>query len=239
MLNLTFRNADLPEDYSVHVRTLQLFMKRLRKYLGTRKIRSFSCGEYGDDNLRPHYHSLIFNYNFPDLLFYKYTPQKNKLYTSQILSTLWPYGFSTIGDVTFESAAYVARYIMKKYTNSDPQKVVDHYTRIHPITGKAVIVQPEFVTPSRRPGLGAPWLKRFKSDVYPSDFIIERGQRMKPPRFYDQQLSEEELTELKRRRKAKGVPNKWNGTKERLAVRATVRDARIKSLQRKLKDDDQ
>lgn len=230
-ITLTFSDEHLPEDYSVHVRTWQLFMKRLRKSVGTKKIRSFACGEYGDENLRPHYHAILFNHDFSDKLFYKKTPQKLNLFTSQLLSTLWPYGHSTIGDVTFESAAYVARYVMKKFTGPD---AAAHYTRVHPLTGKTVTVQPEFVTQSRRPGLGAPWLERFKSDVYPSDYVVERGMKMNPPRFYDLKLTEEELTQLKRRRKARGVQHKWNGTKERLRVRAVVRDARIKSLQRKL-----
>lgn len=237
-VTLTFSDEHLPEDYSVHVRTWQLFMKRLRKSLGGKKIRSFACGEYGDENLRPHYHAILFNHDFSDKLFYKKTPQNQKLFTSQKLQTIWPYGHCTIGAVSFESAAYVARYVMKKYTNSlDPSKVEQYYTRINPVTGKACRVQPEFCTGSRRPGLGAPWLKRFKSDVYPSDYIIERNMKMKPPRFYDQKLTEEELNELKRRRKRAGVKNKWNGTPERLRVRATVRDARIKSLKRSLKDD--
>jgi len=208
-------------------------MKKLRKSLGSKKIRSFASGEYTDEKQRPHYHAILFNHDFSDKKFFKFTPQKNKLYTSDILSNLWGNGFCTVGNVTFESAAYVARYVMKKYTGPDAEA---HYTRIHPLTGKAVTVQPEFVTQSRRPGLGAPWLERFHTDVYPSDFVIERGMRMNPPRFYDQKLTEEELTQLKRRRKAKGVPNKWNGTPERLKVRAAVRDARIKSLKRKLED---
>jgi len=234
-ITLTYSDEHLPKDYSVHVREWQLFMKRLRKSLDNKKIRSFASGEYTEETLRPHYHAILFNHDFSDKIFFKKTPQKNILYTSPTLSQLWPFGFSTIGAVTFESAAYVARYVMKKYTNNDPDKVVQHYTRIHPLTREAVIVQPEFVTQSRRPGLGAPWLERFKSDVYPSDYVVHDGAKMNPPRFYDKILTEEELTELKRRRKAKGVPNKWNGTTERLKVRATVRDARIKSLQRTLK----
>lgn len=229
-ITLTFSNDHLPPDYSVHVRTWQLFMKRLRKELGSKKIRSFACGEYGETNLRPHYHAIIFNHYFPDALLYK-TVNGNNLYTSQILSKIWPYGHAILGDVTFESAAYVARYVMKKYTGDQSDA---HYTRVHPLTKEIVRVQPEFVTQSRRPGLGAPWLEKYRSDVYPDDFVIARNMKMKPPRFYDQQLTEEELEELKRRRKKTGRQFAADSTPDRLAVRETVKVSKLKCLKRTL-----
>lgn len=244
-ITLTFADEHLPANYSVDVRDWQLFMKRLRKSLGSKKIRSFACGEYGDRNLRPHYHAILFNHDFNDKIFYKKTTQNLPLYTSQSLSALWPFGHCTVGAVTFESCAYVARYVMKKITGPD---AAVHYTRQHPLTGETVQVAPEFVTQSRRPGLGAPWLERFKSDVYPGDYVVERGMRMQPPRFYDQKLTEEELEDVKRERQLK----RWRGnyvkhrrgspkanTPERRHARAVIRDARIKSLQRNLKDDEQ
>jgi len=80
----------------------------------------FHCGEYGSKTGRPHYHACIFKYDFPDKVFYT---ERNgyKLFTSQILQDLWtdpsdglPYGYCSVGSLTFESAAYVARYILKK-----------------------------------------------------------------------------------------------------------------------------
>lgn len=231
-ITLTFSNEHLPVNYSVSVRDWQLFMKRLRKSLPqSQKIRSFACGEYGEENLRPHYHAILFNKDFSDKQFYKRDRNGNVLYTSQQLSQIWPFGHATTGDVTFESAAYVARYVMKKITGEPAEA---HYTRMHPLTGKIHRVQPEFVTQSRRPGLGAPWLERFKSDVYPSDFIITRGARSRPPRFYDERLTEEELEELKRRRKATGRRFKDDNTPERLRVRHEVAKARVALLKRTL-----
>jgi len=114
-----------------------------------------------------------------------------------------------------------------------------HYTRIHPVTSKICRVQPEFVTQSRRPGLGAPWLARYKDDVYPHDFIIARGMKMQPPRFYDSKLSEEEINEIKRLRKQRGARHKVDNTPERLRVRETIKKARIQLLKRNLKDNEQ
>lgn len=235
-ITLTFADEHLPEDYSVHVRTWQLFMKKVRKHYEPKKIRFYACGEYGEANLRPHYHAILFNHDFTDKRLWKTDRAGNRLYTSKELTELWGFGHCTTGDVTFESAAYVARYVMKKLTVSgDGQHVVDHYyTRIHPVTKQAVRVQPEFCVSSRRPGLGAPWLERYKTDVYPSDFVVSRGMKMAPPRFYDQKLTEEELTELKRHRKLNSHRFKADNTKERLAVRETVKKSKLSLLKRTL-----
>ncbi len=115
-ITLTYNTEHLPEDRSLEVRVFQLFMKRLRKRFGT-KIRFYACGEYGDQNGRPHYHACLFNHDFQDKKLWKRGKDPSlDLYRSADLEKLWPYGYSSIGEVTFQSAAYVARYIMKKIT---------------------------------------------------------------------------------------------------------------------------
>ena len=234
-ITLTYDREHLPANYSISVREWQLFMKKLRDRLSGRKIRFYACGEYGDQKLRPHYHAIIFGYDFPDKKIFK-TENGNTLYTSEQLTSTWGLGHCTTGDVTFESAAYVARYVMKKITG---EQAVDHYTRIHPHTGEAHTVTPEFTVMSRRPGIGAPWLLKYRRDVYPSDQVITRGMVTRPPRFYDNQLTEEEVEQIKRRRKKEGLVHKPNQTPARLRARAEIRDQRIQSLKRKLPEDDQ
>lgn len=73
-ITLTYDDDHLPADFSVHVKTWQLFMYRLRDSL-PQKIRFFACGEYGDTTQRPHYHALIFNHSFPDKTHFKKTSQ--------------------------------------------------------------------------------------------------------------------------------------------------------------------
>ena len=184
-ITLTYNDKNLPKDGSLNLRHFQLFMKRLRKKTG-KKIRFYHCGEYGEKFKRPHYHACLFGYQFPDLRYFK-TINGNKLYTSKYLDSVWTnkngetMGFSTIGNVTFESAAYVARYIMKKING---EKAEAHY--VNKETGE--ILKPEYTTMSRRPGgLGAEWLKKYKTDVYPGDFVVVRGKKMKPPKYYDRQ----------------------------------------------------
>ena len=92
----------------------------------------------------------------------------------------------TVGELTFESAAYVARYVVKKRTGKEAKT---HYTRMYE-SGELVDLKPEFVTMSRRPGIGNEWFKKYKNDVYPKDFTTIRGKRMKPPKYYDRLLEE-------------------------------------------------
>lgn len=181
-ITLTYDDKHLPEKSSLNISHFQNFMKRLRKSIYPKKVRYYHCGEYGDLNARPHYHSLLFNHGFEDRkLFSK--RDDIRLYTSDILSGLWPFGFSTVGEVTFESAAYVARYIMKKVTGD---RAKDHYQgRTH-----------EYSTMSRRPGIGKGWYEKFKADVYPSDRVVVRGVFTRPPRFYDSLLGREDRSTI-------------------------------------------
>lgn len=171
-LTLTYADEYLPANGSIDPEAPVLFMKRLRKTYGA-KIRSFGCAEYGEQLQRPHYHICLFNFDFSDK---KPLKEVNgyKVYVSKNLEKLWPYGHSTVGTLTFESAAYTARYVTKKITGKKSQ---EHYGARAP--EKPVCV-------SRRPGLGKPWLEKFHADVYSAiDGVILRGKKMKPPKYYD------------------------------------------------------
>jgi len=117
-LTLTYNEESLPADGGLDKTHFQKFMKRYRQHLerneGGQKIRYYMCGEYGDQTNRPHYHALIFGHNFSDKTLFRKTDSGHNLYTSTILDNLWTHGFCNIGELTFESAAYTARYIMKK-----------------------------------------------------------------------------------------------------------------------------
>lgn len=217
-LTLTYSPENLPPGGSLRPADLQLFMKRLRKHIAPTKVRYFQCGEYGSQLGRPHHHAILFGFNFPDRR--KVTPT---LWRSPLLEELWPHGHSSIGEATFESAAYVARYVVKKVTGDAAES---HYQ------GKVK----EYVTMSRRPGIGATWYTRYKSDVYPHDQVIIRGGiRCKPPRFYDGRLEIENpklLRALKLSRKEKGESNKDNNP-YRLLVRGSVAAAKLKNSARR------
>lgn len=239
-ITLTYDNHHLPEDYSVSKREWQLFLKRLRELIEPIRIRFFACGEYGTENLRPHYHALIFGYAFPDREFHSTAKGGSRQFTSAILQQAWPYGRALIGDVTVQSAAYVAGYCMGKIYGDD-EVAKRHYLRTHPISGLTVTVQPEFQLQSRRPGIGADWFAKFKGDCFPSDFIVIDGRQRRVPAFYARKLDEAEQKKLKGEHKLKAAQpsKKAERTPARLAVREYIKTDRLSKLQRTLKDDDQ
>ena len=146
-------------------------MKRLRKELGD-GIRFYGCGEYGENFGRPHYHVCLFNRDFPDKKRYGPDAGDKTLYTSELLSSLWPNGGSIVAGVSWDSISYVAGYVCDKITGKDADC---HYG------GR----DPEFGVMSRRPGLGADYLARYGDEVYAHDSVVINGREVKPPRFYD------------------------------------------------------
>lgn len=231
-LTLTYDNEHLPRDHSLDITHFQKFMKRLRKKYPQR-IRFYHCGEYGEGNGRPHYHALLFNHDFADKTLWQKTTNGDLLFRSESLERLWPLGLSTIGTVTFESAAYVARYIMKKQTGPNS---IDHYTWVDE-HGEVHQLRPEYTTMSRRPGIGADWLKKFKGDVYPDDVVVLDNKKYRPPRAYDahhEVMAPEDHKKLKRRRKRQSFKHKENNTPDRLKVREKVQLARMKKLKREI-----
>lgn len=224
-ITLTYNDEHLPKDGSLDKRNFILFMKKLRKKFGA-NIRFFQCGEYGDKLSRPHHHVCLFNFDFKDKKIWK-TKRGIPLYRSPSLELLWPKGWSSVGNVTFESAAYVARYVMKK---KNGKQELEHYFSVDKETGLVLTEKiPEYITMSRKPGIGKNWLEKFKSDVYPSDEIVVRHKfKMKPPRYYDNLYDIENpkaMKKIKARRKPTGKKLEqanYNNTDERLRVRETI-----------------
>lgn len=235
-ITLTYSDEHLPSDGSLDVTHFQKFMKRLRARYG-KGIRYFHCGEYGDRFLRPHYHACLFNFDFPDLEFWK-TTSGGRLYVSASLQELWPYGFSTVGAVTFDSAAYVARYVMKKVNGPLAEA---HYSSdfLDVDTGElsTIVRKPEYVTMSRRPGIGADWYDKYQSDVYKGDFVVVNGRKVRPPKFYDSRYlldNPEDYIDLKSSRRLSARTYASNNTVERLEVRERVQLAKLSLISRGL-----
>nr|UXQ88137.1 MAG: replication initiation protein [Microvirus sp.] len=232
-ITLTYAPEHLPSDGSLLKSHFQTFMKSLRKDYPPRTIRYFMCGEYGTkpqtlDMLtapgklhRPHYHACLFGIDFPDKIIHE-EKEGILLYTSEILTNHWDKGFCTIGELNFDTAAYTARYITKKITGD---LAADHYTTTCPTTGQTIHLEPEYTTMSRRPGLAKEWYEKYKSDIYPSDFLIYQGKTIKTPRYYDNIYDvddPEALQEIKHKRKARAKTRSKDSTPERLAVREKI-----------------
>lgn len=224
-LTLTYDDDHLPEDRSIDVRHWQLFAKKLRKKMGP--FRFLHCGEYGEKNLRPHYHAIIFGHDFHKDRTVFSRKKGKPLWISQELTDTWENGFSTIGTVTFDSAAYVASYCVKKASGRQSQEI---YERVRKDTGEVWQVKPEYATMSRRPGLGYSWYQKFKKDVYPEDVVIQKGQVFRPPAYYDTLLEKEdrqlwEKIQAKRKKIVKSDRNYQDPS--RLEAKETVLAAKI------------
>lgn len=188
-VTLTYSDANVPRladgRLTLHPRDMVLFMKKLRHYAPG--VRFFQCGEYGDTTERPHHHAILFNCRFPDGKLHS-TSGASPLYTSRELDKLWSLGQCTFGDVTFDSAGYVARYALKKVVQD---KAND---------GRV----PEYLTMSRRPGIGYEWFRQHKVDFYRNDTIVVNGVESRPPRYYDMKC-EQATPSVMRRVKAARV----------------------------------
>lgn len=253
-LTLTYNDENLPPDGSLDKSHFQKFMKRFRKLLDPHKIRFFGCGEYGTSCLtcgknendcnkdlshvfietfgRPHFHACIFNYDFPDKQPYS-KRDGVVLYTSEILQKLWPFGFVTIGDVTFESAAYVARYVTKKITGDLAET---HYSRHCSYTGELYSITPEFPLMSRNPGIARDWYETYNGDLE-KDFLTLRGNIMRPPKYYDYLLhkTDEVTYDLKKsKRKKAALLQAHDNTRARLDVKEKIKLKKFTQLPRGL-----
>ena len=229
-ITLTYRDEALPEHGTLVKKHLQDFWKRLRKQFGN-NIRYYACGEYGEQTFRPHYHACVFNWRPPDLVAFKSTDY-GTTYTSDTLDRIWSHGHTITGEVTFRSAAYVARYVMKKLTGD---RAAERYEVVLPTTGEVINLAPEFSVSSRRPGIGARWLEIFKDDVFPTDEVIVNGLPTKPPAFYDRWLennypAEMELIKAERRKSGKAFAD--DNTPDRKRVKEIVKIKKMELFNR-------
>lgn len=229
-LTLTYDESHLPMHGSLVYRDFQLFMKRLRKYIahehGDKPIKFFMCGEYGDDFDRPHFHALLFGFNFPDFV---RLHSGSGLARSESLERLWKHGFSTVGEVTYASCRYVASYCIKKVVGKEAD---EHYKRVDPYTGEIVAIEPEFCRASQ--GLGLEWLRRYWKDVYLRGHhgVVLNGSVKKVPRYFDKKLDEIIpllMDDVEFQRQLHAGRFSGDQTPERLAARERVEHARIRA----------
>lgn len=241
-LTLTYDDLNVPAHGSLDPTAHQLFFKRLRKHLnppalakaeGYKKIKYFLCGEYGDTTDRPHYHAILYGIDFADRRPHSKNDRGDQLWKSETLDRLWGQGHCLIGDVTHESCAYVARYIMKKVTGD---RAEEHYSRILP-TGELIQLEPEFIRMSLKPAIGKTHYEKYKDDFYPSDTAVVKGKKVPVPKYYDRLLERENpalLEEMKNARLVRAKSRKEDNTPRRLKARESVLKSKLSTLTRKL-----
>lgn len=189
-LTLTYADDHLPAHGQLVKRDLQLFFKRLRKYTGP--FRYVAAGEYGELRRRPHFHACIFGLDFAgERVEFGEGIRGDKIYVTPTIGKAWgksayPLGH-TIGSLTFESAAYVARYITKRISGPNASVLPLHRDED---SGELIMPNPEFLLCSK--GIGRKWFNDyFMSDVFPHARVITaQGSPAPVPRYYKELLKE-------------------------------------------------
>lgn len=178
--------GELIDTLTLRKRDFQLFMKRLRKKYAVNhdnKLRFFMCGEYGDKTFRPHYHAIVFGLELPDMKPYK-RQGDFWYYTSEWLQDLWPYGYVVAAPASWETAAYTARYVVKKAYGMES----DVY--------ESLGIEKEFTLMSRMPGIGLKWLEEkkgydnFLEDVYIYQGTPDGSKKFLPPKYFKRKFDD-------------------------------------------------
>lgn len=176
------RFDESPFRYTLYPDHVSAFLKRLRRFYEYHYehvgIRYYYCGEYGSTTFRPHYHLIAFNLPLYDLVPYKTNFNGDVLYNSETLNDLWGHGFVVVGACTWQTSAYVARYVLKKQKGKGAK---DYY--------KDFGIVPEFVRMSRDGGIGLGYYNRELDKIYEFDKCqLPNGVTCKPPKYFDDQL---------------------------------------------------
>lgn len=197
--------GEIIENETLIPKDLSNFIKKLRRnreyHHGDTAIKFYGCGEYGDKGGRPHYHVCLMNMT---LLSEEVEPwflnaSGQQIYKSETIQKIWGKGIISAGEVTWESAAYVARYMLKKQKGKSAE------------TQKAMGKEIEFTRMSRRPGIAAGVSPEELKKIYQTDQIIIPGKKpkkVKPPKYYDKLFdltAPEEYEKIKAKRKEAAI----------------------------------
>jgi len=248
VITLTYDDQNLPPGGTLIKKHYTTFMKALRYKVRPHKIRFFHCGEYGEIEEdkhkpqiesrlgRPHYHAVIFGYQFNDLEIFE-RKSTGDIYTSKFLEKIWGKGFVTVMDLNLKTAGYVARYITKKI-NGDLKD--EHYKKVCEITGEIYPVQQEYSTMSNQPGIAKSWWDKYKKDVFPSDDVIVLSSNsyhhVPTPKYYDTQLEKENPSlyeRIKSERQEFANFHIKDNTLKRLITREVCKKAQVQNQKRK------
>ncbi len=173
-ITLTYSDPNLPYSKNgypeLSKKDHQLFMKRLRKTIRhhfphhNKKLRYYSCGEYGDQTHRPHYHSIMFN-----------LPQEY-IDHPELLERDWKNGQVQVATCNSKTISYTTKYINKTlYTHKQ-----------HDLDDR----QKEFSLMSK--GLGqnylTPAIIAYYKAIKTPYLVKENGEKATMPKYYKDKI---------------------------------------------------
>lgn len=198
-LTLTYSDDKLPPNGSLYYDHVIAFIKRLRERLSDTSYKNsltfYRVGEYGDNFSRPHYHLILFGFDFSAPVPFNRgrsfnektlsaTKDSRRYYKSSFLDDTWGHGFADVGDVDHATCFYVAKYVTKKVYGT---LASSHYETLNEY-GEYVQRTRELSSSSRKNPIGTRWIEKYFRDVYPHDYVLIDGKKYPPPRYYDNWL---------------------------------------------------
>lgn len=176
-LTLTIDDDNL-QGPSLKKRSVQLFLKRLRKALNGRKIKYFFVGEYGEIGMRPHYHAIITNISTGK-------PMSYDTGDTDIIRSCWPFGFIKVVPASKGSIRYVLKYMDKMQDD-------DQFASLYPG------LLPPFRLMSK--GLGRFYIESNFDDLREGNgyFYFDGAYRPLPRYYKEKVFSKEELDSMGR-----------------------------------------
>lgn len=220
---LTYNEQSVPPTLTK--RDLQLFHKRIRRRKAARTVRHFSCGEYGENNGRPHYHSLLFGMG------------ENE---KEIIQEAWPHGYAYTVKASQGAINYVAGYTAKKYGDEQrgrEERVPEGYgrERVDKETGEVYWTwQPPFLQMSLKPGIGGDARKHTNSW---RAYAVLNGQKQAVPRYlheaWKKQATEEEIEQLANEKNEQMKTRKLTQQQREAAEQEGLAKRKIKAARRK------
>ncbi len=213
VITLTYNDESLPSNGFLLRHHSKKFVRSLKRELKKRgyttKIKISIKGEYGFHNLRPHFHLIINGFKPADLILHtgnapapfghKQLSLEANLYTSEFIESLWPHGFSLVGQVTEDSIKYIVRDV-KSSLEPIPPSII--------ISGK--LIEPTLPFFRIANNVSKDWLKKYgQSDAFDHDFCLtSSGHKVKVPKYYDNILKKLDpvlLDQLKEKRKQRNI----------------------------------
>lgn len=158
-LTLTYDEESLPVDGALDKRALQLYFKRVRKFLRT-PLKFLATGEYGGRTGRAHYHAIVFCHE----------KQTEVGSPPEAFRRAWSFGMVHCGSFAPASARYVTKYTMKSCFSPEVTKA---------IYGAK---QPPFMLVSQ--GLGRRWAMDNQDTLITTNRMTINGNPMSIPRYY-------------------------------------------------------
>jgi len=150
--------------------------KNYRSYTH-KQFKFIQTGEYGDRYGRKHYHAIIFNHSFTDMVFTGfYSDKGNPIYTSAQLRSLWKNGNVQCEQITFNLALYVGKYITDGWDDDE---------LFHPETG--LIRKKPYSSSSH--GIGLTWLKKHWRDLLKVGKVMLRDRDTPIPRYFKKKMA--------------------------------------------------